>query len=82
MKFIDFRKKLENEVVSFKYTKKDGTIREAKGTTNPGIIEKNYDHTYLPKGEKDIKYSEDVTRYFDVEKIGWRSFQNKSFIED
>lgn len=82
MKFEDFKKKLATEVVSFKYTKKDGTIREAKGTTNPSVIETNYDSKYLPKGEKDINYSENTTRYFDVDKLGWRSFQNKSFIED
>ena len=78
----ELQSKLANEIVSFKYTKKDGTIREAKGTTNPGIIEKDFDYSYLPKGEKDIKYSDNVTRYFDVEKIGWRSFQNSSLIED
>lgn len=82
MNITQLQTKLANEIVSFKYTKKDGTIREAKGTTNPGIIESNFDYSYLPKGEKDINYSDKVTRYFDTEKIGWRSFQNDSLIED
>lgn len=82
MNIENLQKKLSNEIVSFKFTKKDGTIREAKGTTNKEIIEKDFGIEYLPKGTKEIKYSENVTRYFDVDKLGWRSFQNDSLIDE
>lgn len=36
------REKMAKEVVTFKYQKKDGSIREAKGTTNSEIIGSNY----------------------------------------
>ena len=40
MKNLDaFRNKLKSGVVNFKYTKKDGSVREAKGTLNPETFE-------------------------------------------
>ena len=43
MKNLDaFRNKLKSGVVNFKYTKKDGSVREAKGTLNPEIIGEKY----------------------------------------
>lgn len=69
--------------VKFKFTKKDGTIREARGTTCPDLLPK-----VEPKeGEEDkpkkvIKLSQNVTRYYDLDKEQWRSFINESLITE
>lgn len=75
---------LKNEMkltsVFFKYKKKDGTIREAVGTTNLTLINMLFGEEFVPKGESTRKISEENTRYFDLDKKGWRSFKNDSFI--
>ena len=71
----DFKNALKNGVVYFEYVKKDGSIREAKGTTNESLIPES------TKGESTRKYTpnENVTKYYDLEKNGWRSFNNDQF---
>ena len=73
----DFKNALKNGVVYFEYVKKDGTIREAKGTTNESLIPESD----IPKGESTRKYTpnDNVTKYYDLEKNGWRSFNSNSF---
>lgn len=63
----------------FKYKKKDGTIREARGTLNEDIIAEN-DGTPSGNGASH-NYSDDVIRYYDLDKNGWRSFLYENFIE-
>ena len=63
-------------VQEFKYTKKDGSERVAKGTRNPDIVN---EHHATPKGtgvERD-----EVITYSDLEKEAWRCFNEESFIE-
>lgn len=69
-KFIDL---LKNNIVSFKFVKKDGTIRKAKGTLAESIIPEI-------KGNGAEKPSSILT-YYDVEKKGWRSFNDYQFIK-
>lgn len=66
-----------HENVEFTYTKVNGEKRVAHGTLNTTIIEKN---DALPKGDNANK-SDDVLRYFDVDKKAWRSCK-KNTIED
>ena len=61
---IKMKIKMKKGNVSFKFVKKDGSIREAVGTLN-------VDYTH--KGSKSKNYS--VFNYFDLESNGWRSFQ-------
>lgn len=69
----ELRKMLNTGTVSFVYTKKDGSTREATGTTHLDSIPEG-DH---PKGTG--KVNEDLVNYFDTDKQGWRSFHKDSF---
>lgn len=62
--------KLAGGVTAFRYLKKDGTIREARGTTNIEIIRAE---GYEFKGPQRPPV-EGVTVYWDMDAHGWRSF--------
>lgn len=73
--------KLENllktqEEVIFKYSKKDGSERIAKGTRKTEIVE-NFEAT--PSGNGSEKSG--VITYFDLEKKSWRCFKPENLIE-
>ena len=75
--FVRFCKALNNGVIRFSFWKKDGSIREAVGTTNLMLIP-------LDKLPKDtavdhIPNYQTIT-FFDLEKSEWRSFNIASFI--
>ena len=73
-----FKEALRERVVSFKFNKKDGTIREAKGTTKSDLIPE----TQLSTGTgRKYTPNPNSVKYFDIEKEGWRSFNDKNFIE-
>ena len=73
----NFKNALHNGVVNFKYTKKDGSIREAKGTLNIDIMgEEN-----APSGTSNMNISDSTIRYFDLNSNGWRSFVTFNLIE-
>lgn len=59
---------LRTGIVRFAYTKKDGTLRAALGTTVKDEIQENH----WPKGN-DNTYPDNVIRYYDLEAEGWRS---------
>ena len=77
MKILDtLRNALKSGVVNFKYTKKDGSVREAKGTLNPEIIGEKYtgkDKTTIIVTEENLmnvigyKTCSDVIMMFKVE---------------
>lgn len=69
----ELRNMLKSGTVSFVYTKKDGSTREATGTTRLDSIPEG-DH---PKGIG--KTNEDIINYFDTDKQGWRSFHKDAF---
>lgn len=73
----EIRKRLHANMEHFSFTKKDGTTREAFGTTNEDYVSE-YGGTM---GEGKIAQTDDVIRYFDVEKQAWRSFRTENFIE-
>lgn len=78
MSIEQLKQDLSKGAVRFKFTKKDGTIREAFGTTNLGFIPvEKHPHT----DNQDKYFSEVVTRYYDLDVKDWRSFQNDSLIE-
>ena len=76
--FESFRAKLASGVYRFSYFKKDGGIREARGTLCADLIpEEN-----MPKSGMDPGAVEPVNtfRYYDIDAPGWRSFCLDNFI--
>ena len=71
-----FKEALHNGVVEFSYEKKDGTIREARGTLNSEV----YGSENEPKGTGK-KGPENIIKYFDLDKEGWRSFDESKMID-
>ena len=72
----EFKKALRNGKVEFKYTKKNGEERTAKGTLNEDIIGKEN----LPKGTG-YEITDTNIRYYDLNSEGWRSFLVENFID-
>lgn len=72
---------LQEGIVSFKYEKKDGTIREAKGTTKMDIVEEYVRESPKQTTTKERKVNENQVRYFDIDKEQWRSFCKDKFID-
>jgi len=66
----------EGEVV-FQFEKKDGTIRTARGTKNFKVM--NIDPSTAFSG-KEYNKSDAVIRYYDLDKLSWRSFRKEKFI--
>lgn len=73
------RKAMTKGVVTFKYQKKDGSIREAKGTINSEII----GSVYSSKGSFGGGFSPSdygYKSYWDVECKGWRCYDPDKLI--
>ena len=69
------KQKVHDGEVNFTYQKKDGSERTARGTLNVQVMgEEN-----SPKG-MDYNKNDDVTRYYDLNSNGWRSFTNVNLI--
>lgn len=66
-----------NEIVSFSFKKKDGTLRESFGCLDEQVLEQN---NALPKQKSQDENTEkkpiplNLFKYFDTEKKAWRSF--------
>ena len=75
MMIESLKEKLRNGVAHFLYTKKDGTIREAWGTTNAALA-----HKYTNGNGISREYYK-TTAYFDIEKGEWRSFRWESIVK-
>ena len=67
---------MRNGKVSFTYVKNDGTERHAIGTLSTDIIPSESQ----PKTDGGRNLSEDILRYYDVEKEGWRSCIKKNIV--
>ena len=73
--FVRFRDWLNQGVVRFSFFKKDGSIREAVGTTNLMLIPEDKQ----PKGTANAPVYSTIN-FFDLQKSEWRSFNILSFI--
>ena len=67
----------ENFETKFKFQKKDGTEREARGTLNFDVIPKES----TPKGTQTWEDPDDIVKYWDLDKEAWRSFRWEQFID-
>ncbi len=65
-KAVRLMEALKSGVVSFSYKKEDGSLRSAKGSTNPGLF--SYEHKGDAKPAKAV-----VVKYYDFDANGWRS---------
>ena len=72
----DLKRELKKGVVTFWYTKKDGSKRKAKGTLKDSMI---------PKEDKDDdrrdNLSKDCLYYYDLDKDDWRCMLKVNFIK-
>ena len=66
------RKELRDNIVTFKFKKRNGEIRTAHGTLHP---------SYLPKLRGGAPRPEHQMVYYDLDKNSWRSFRSYSFIK-
>lgn len=69
------REHLKAGVVTVKFKKKDGTVRDMKCTLKEDLVV-----SYDKKSEKKKTISEDVCSVFDLDKNEWRSFRYDSVI--
>lgn len=74
---VELKENLKKGIVKFSYLKKDGTIREAEGTTKVSILE---EHNAVPQENSEYSYTDEVTRYYDINSEGWRSFRNEKLL--
>ena len=73
---VNFKNALHKGVVEFKYKKKNGEIRSAKGTLNIEVMGEDN----APKGTG-YDIVDDNIRYYDLNSEGWRSFIPENLIE-
>lgn len=71
----ELKTKLANGIAHFIFTKKNGEIREAWGTTSSNIAKAKTNG----RGESRENYA--TTAYYDVEKGEWRSFRWETLIQ-
>lgn len=75
-KIREFKQKLFEGEVTFSFKKKDGTVREARGTLKAELLPKvEVTKTEDEKPKKNRVVAEDMICYYDLDKAGWRSFR-------
>jgi hypothetical protein len=74
---VELKEKLRNGIVTFTYTKKDGTTRQAKGTLmqDRSIVGENF---IAPKGTGAEKVGS--IAYWDLDKDAWRACQDTAIV--
>lgn len=75
MMIENLKLKLQSGVAHFVYIKKDGSLREAWGTTNPSLARAKTNGNGLSR--ELFK----TLAYFDIEKGEWRSFRWETLIQ-
>ena len=80
----EFKKKLREGKVEFKYKKNDGSERKAVGTMDPALMDlpkkKTQSDVDGAEKKKTRKLPEDSVFYYDLEAKGFRSFKMDNFI--
>ena len=77
--FVHFRKNLAHGFATFSFFKKDGSIREARGTLFWPLIPADKQPKTIDNGQLKIdNYS--IFTFFDLDKQEWRSFDIRKFI--
>lgn len=73
----ELREMLKQGPVKFQYKKKDGSIREAVGTVNPGIIE---EAGATPNGGVCHPKSAGYSVYYDIKEEGFRCYDESQIV--
>jgi hypothetical protein len=73
------RNRLKLSVVKFSYKKKNGDTRQATGTNNIELLNVVFGLDMKQTTSNNI--SDDLTIYYDVEKMGWRCLRNENLLE-
>ena len=68
----EFIKKLQKNIIVFRYKKKNEIIRKAEGTLHPKFLPP-------PKSDKEIVRPEYQMVYYDFDRKDWRSFRSFEF---
>ena len=68
------KRQMKNGIAHFVFMKKDGSLREAWGTTNKSLAEKHIN------GNGISREFFSTTAYFDIEKGAWRSFRWENIV--
>ncbi len=76
MEIAEFKKLLNENEVKFSFIKKNSEKRQAFGTTKSDIVDEN---GATPNGNG-MPAPDNIVRYFDLDKKGWRSFDFENFI--
>jgi hypothetical protein len=72
----DLIERLQEGETRFRFMKMNGSLREARGTTNPSLIPiENH-----PDPDQKQKLSENVIRYYDLDEKWWRSLRVETLI--
>ena len=79
--FEELKESLKNGIVEFSYKKKDGTIRNAKGTINPEIVKEKNENAFASNG-RTRSVPDNVQTYYDVVSDGWRTFIKDNVVYD
>ena len=78
--FEHFRDMLASGIYRFSYFKKDGSIREARGTLDPTIIPEEHHPKSLSAARSVSSENSSSFCYYDLDAQGWRSFLIDLFI--
>lgn len=68
--------RLQEGETRFRFMKMDGSLREARGTTNLRLVPADLHPSPIPKQ----KHPDNVIRYFDLDKNWWRSLREETLI--
>ncbi len=71
----ELKKRMQTSVVEFYFTKRDGTLRNAFGTTMPSLATKHINGRGIPR--ESVK----TTPFFCVESGEWRSFRWENIVK-
>ena len=78
--FENLRTKLRSGIWRFSYFKKDGGIREARGTLDFSLIPEEHRPKTLSAAPRDSAENYATFPYYDLDKNDWRSFRLDLFI--
>lgn len=72
MNIPDLKKALYEGVVLFQFVKKDGTLRNARGTTCPDLLPADNVPKGTRKPETQAKFDRQTVAFYDIDKKAWR----------
>lgn len=71
----DLKQALHEGVVRFTFVKKDGSVRNVRGTTCPDLVPVDN----MPQGKRSpgtqAKYDQQTVAFYDIDKKAWRSMR-------